>query len=1456
VRNNLKIPGLLAGVLILTSGLNAQTGYYAPTPNPGSPIHLTRAIATGSGAPASGTCPAPGAEYVDTTGTQLYICFVSGGNYSAVTGGGGSGTVTSSTQYDVGYFASTGTTISGISFLQTNGTIFSVNQNIGSVDYQVNILNFLDTTSNTAPNCSPSCTPANNTATSLLINVGSAPDSMFEQLFSQRIGINSMFETSTVNHGVGKAIVGNILMNGSNGIAGQFNCTMTSLSAGADCIGTDNTVIDCTQAGAGRVGNPGTCTNAGNLISGEFDSTVNNSSTSHVYGLYITDQADTFQASNAYGIYLAELNGVSGAPFTPNMTPRSAGLVSADGFSDSSGIYLKSTAPFVASGSTLTTSGTNNETITSTAGTDFTYLWGVNNSAGSTVDNANNIDQIYIAGSACPQQICTIDHVITNTTAQLTTNPGALTNAAWKMVAPSQDFRISAQNSPAVTCPGSCIYQQYLSSTPTVAGQWYMNAPTSFIWQLGGFGSGAIQMSLSDSTGTLAGLVVGNAGTSLSGVVSTVSSGGFLTSYGSTATANYSIYGPATVPANNFFMNCSTVGSVCTETQSLLSDNGTVLTYLGNILDSTATGGSGNVSTTVRSFAGAPTFVGQGSQGTGGSPTVSTTANSILLLTGQGYNGTAYATGGYVDIIPTQTWSGSAYGTEITFATTPNGSTTNTVALTLGQDQSATFAAHIVMSGLGTGTQVSCLGLTNTNQVVPLTGQCGTGSGSGTVTSFSAGTLSPLFTTSVATATTTPALTFTLSNAAQNSVFAGPASGGAGAPSYQTTPTFSATNLTNLPITLTTTGTSGAATYTQSTNTLNIPQYSGGGGSPTWETNGTSLGAQGTGNFINGSGILVTGSASGGVAAITISPDTSILETRVAFAQGGDISCIDATGSSTAYTCNIGVTSGVVLTQNMVINFVPQTTSGASPTLAVNGLAALALDWDINGTLTPVTTGQLTGGIPYKITAYGSGPTAWVVTPQLFFANTGANTALSNLAAVSINTSLLAQTAVDLGSTSAPFRNLYLYGGGTFGTDSFELTGTSTANRTVTLPDNTGTVAELNFAETFSAVQTFGTNISIGGVTATGATGTGNVVFSISPTLTGTPAAPTQTAGDNTTALATDAFVTTAVANAVAGVNPAVAVLAASTATLTGTYVQVGGGIGDTFTITATGAFTLDGVAINTIGQRVLLKNQTSANQNGVYTATIIGTTGISAVFTRALDYDTPSDVNNTGAIPVQSGTANATTSWLLTSQVTSIGSSGSSLIYAQFSYAPSAVALLGATQTFSGANTFSTIIVNTSLTINGGTAQTGTQGTDTKILTAGTVSGTAAALCTDSNGGATTSGCPSASGGSITGSGLTAYNAYYMSSSGLAPAEANSLTTCPSAIYVASTTTTAVYSGVVTNGSWTWTPGGIVYVSPSSAGGLTQTAPATGDVVCIAGQANSATSMLISPTMYPGVLQ
>ena len=61
----------------------------------------------------------------------------------------------------------------------------------------------------------------------------------------------------------------------------------------------------------------------------------------------------------------------------------------------------------------------------------------------------------------------------------------------------------------------------------------------------------------------------------------------------------------------------------------------------------------------------------------------------------------------------------------------------------------------------------------------------GSSGGTGTVTSFSAGSLSPLFTTSVATATTTPALSFSLSNAAAFTLF-GNNTNASAAPSYTT----------------------------------------------------------------------------------------------------------------------------------------------------------------------------------------------------------------------------------------------------------------------------------------------------------------------------------------------------------------------------------------------------------------------------------------------------------------------------------------------------------------------------------------------------------------------------------------------------------------------------------------------------------------------------------------------
>ena len=94
-----------------------------------------------------------------------------------------------------------------------------------------------------------------------------------------------------------------------------------------------------------------------------------------------------------------------------------------------------------------------------------------------------------------------------------------------------------------------------------------------------------------------------------------------------------------------------------------------------------------------------------------------------------------------------------------------------------------------------------------------------------------------------------------------------------------------------------------------------------------------------------------------------------------------------------------------------------------------------------------------------------------------------------------------------------------------------------------------------------------------------------------------------------------------------AGFNAHASVVAATTGNLTATYAagttgaDGGTGVGATLTITATGDFILDGVT-TALNDRILVKDQTTATQNGIYKVTTAGTTGVSAVLTRASDFD------------------------------------------------------------------------------------------------------------------------------------------------------------------------------------------------------------------------------------------
>ena len=175
--------------------------------------------------------------------------------------------------------------------------------------------------------------------------------------------------------------------------------------------------------------------------------------------------------------------------------------------------------------------------------------------------------------------------------------------------------------------------------------------------------------------------------------------------------------------------------------------------------------------------------------------------------------------------------------------------------------------------------------------------------------------------------------------------------------------------------------------------------------------------------------------------------------------------------------------------------------------------------------------------------------------------------------------------------------------------------------------------------------------------------------------LAGSPTTTTQALTDNSTKIATTSFAQGVAAAAAAAVNSAFAADVASTANIAGTYASVGSGIGDTYTVTATGLLTVDGQSL-TAGIVFFAKDFTGGahvgSYNGLYTVTTAGSGGISTVLTRAADYNQPANINNTGAIQVKTGTVNAGTSWLLTTKVAVVGTDA--LTYTEFSPAYSTI--------------------------------------------------------------------------------------------------------------------------------------------------------------------------------------
>jgi trimeric autotransporter adhesin len=228
-----------------------------------------------------------------------------------------------------------------------------------------------------------------------------------------------------------------------------------------------------------------------------------------------------------------------------------------------------------------------------------------------------------------------------------------------------------------------------------------------------------------------------------------------------------------------------------------------------------------------------------------------------------------------------------------------------------------------------------------------------------------------------------------------------------------------------------------------------------------------------------------------------------------------------------------------------------------------------------------------------------------------------------------------------------------------------------------------------------------------------------------SPTFTGTVTVPTPT---NATDAATKAYADTIAA----GINWHESVELATAAALPNspTYDNGTGGVGSTLTATSNSRLLVDGTNATT-GDRILVKDQATATQNGIYVVTQQGATDSTYLLTRATDHDGLGDnIVRGDAVYVGNGSSNVNQGFL----INSVGSSGASglhvvgtddIAFTQFTGTANITAGTGITKTGNSLAIGQAVETNSSVTFNQVTAAlVGNASTATTLQTARNIAG------------------------------------------------------------------------------------------------------------------------------------
>ena len=256
------------------------------------------------------------------------------------------------------------------------------------------------------------------------------------------------------------------------------------------------------------------------------------------------------------------------------------------------------------------------------------------------------------------------------------------------------------------------------------------------------------------------------------------------------------------------------------------------------------------------------------------------------------------------------------------------------------------------------------------------------------------------------------------------------------------------------------------------------------------------------------------------------------------------------------------------------------------------------------------------------------------------------------------------------------------------------ITNANLANPQVSLGAQTLTLGAAATTDLSGLTSLVVDDITINGQTLS--TSSANKDISLDPHGTGTVVVPSgyeDRSGFGDTSLANKAYVD----QVAQGLYTKPSCKLATTGNLTATYSNGTAGVGATLTNSGSqAALVIDSTAAN-LNDRILVKDQTTASENGIYVVTNIGSNSTNWVLTRATPEDQPSELTGGAFVFVEEGTANSDNGYVFThTGAPTFGTTA--LDVAQFSGAGQIVAGQALTK---NANTLDVAVDDSSIEVN-----------------------------------------------------------------------------------------------------------------------------------------------------------